>query len=58
MSCPEVVEGAAGPVMLDSAAEACRDHLKAGGDASRGGDTSCGGARGVLSRAGVSSTSV
>ena len=52
---PKVVEGAARLVMLDSAAEACGDHLKVVGDASRGGDTLLGGAWGMLSRAGAPS---
>ena len=41
---PEVVEGAAGPVTLGSATEACGDHPKAVGDMSDGVDTSLGGA--------------
>ena len=52
-TCPEVVEGTAGLVTPDSAAEACGDHPKAVGDTSRGVDTSSGGAWGMLSRAGT-----
>ena len=42
-TCPEVVEGTAGPVTLNRAAEARGDHPKVVGDVSKGMDTSLGG---------------